>query len=112
MTSKIQFDSIIKVTFFNPPFPLPLSSSALYSFFYPSYDLVESGAWDDESRIWNLKYTNNNGELCHETFKFIIGAIGPLSRPYIPKEHCEDLKKFKGTYFHSASWNNEFDFRV
>src|SRR4051794_21782408 len=63
---------------------------------------VESGDWDDETQRWRIK--TSAGEL---TARAIASAAGPLSEPAIPD--IPGLRDFKGTIFHSATWNHDHD---
>src|SRR5215211_7691876 len=63
---------------------------------------VESAGWDDEAKQWRL--TTSAGEL---TTRAIASAAGPLSEPAIPD--IPGLPDFKGTLFHSATWNHDHD---
>src|SRR3954453_15021657 len=63
---------------------------------------VESGDWDDEAQRWRIK--TSAGEL---TATAIASAAGPLSEPAIPD--IPGLRDFKGTIFHSATWNHDHD---
>src|SRR5215212_6378413 len=63
---------------------------------------VEEADWDDEAQQWRL--TTSGGEL---TTKAIASAAGPLSEPSIPD--IPGLHDFKGTIFHSATWNHDHD---
>jgi cation diffusion facilitator CzcD-associated flavoprotein CzcO len=63
---------------------------------------VESADWDDEAKQWRL--TTSGGTM---TAKAIASAAGPLSEPSIPD--IPGLRDFKGTIFHSATWNHDHD---
>ena len=63
---------------------------------------VEQADWDDQAQQWRL--TTSGGEL---TAKAIASAAGPLSEPSIPD--IPGLRDFKGTIFHSATWNHDHD---
>jgi cation diffusion facilitator CzcD-associated flavoprotein CzcO len=63
---------------------------------------VEQADWDDDAQRWTLK--TSGGEL---TVKAIASAAGPLSEPSIPA--IPGLRDFKGTIFHSATWNHDHD---
>src|SRR3954471_22963515 len=63
---------------------------------------VEQADWDDDAREWRL--TTSGGQLAA---KAIASAAGPLSEPAIPD--IPGLRDFKGTVFHSATWNHDHD---
>src|SRR4051812_31814069 len=63
---------------------------------------VEEAAWDDDAQAWRL--TTSGGEL---TATAIASAAGPLSEPAIPD--IPGLRDFKGTIFHSATWDHDHD---
>src|SRR5947207_13179784 len=63
---------------------------------------VEEASWDDEASVWRL--ATSGGELAATA---LAAAAGPLSEPAIPEipGRCD----FKGTTFHSATWDHEHD---
>jgi cation diffusion facilitator CzcD-associated flavoprotein CzcO len=63
---------------------------------------VEEADWDDEAQQWRLK--TSGGEIAARA---IATAAGPLSEPAIPD--IPGLRDFKGTIFHSATWNHDHD---
>ena len=63
---------------------------------------VEEADWDEAAQQWRL--TTSGGEL---TAKAVASAAGPLSEPSIPD--IPGLRDFKGTIFHSATWNHDHD---
>src|SRR3954470_14116701 len=63
---------------------------------------VESADWDDEAKQWRL--TTSGGTM---TANAIASAAGPLSEPSIPD--IPGLHDFKGTLFHSATWDHDHD---
>jgi cation diffusion facilitator CzcD-associated flavoprotein CzcO len=63
---------------------------------------VEEAEWDDEAAVWRLR--TSAGELAA---KAVASAAGPLSEPSIPD--IPGLRGFKGTIFHSATWNHAHD---
>jgi cation diffusion facilitator CzcD-associated flavoprotein CzcO len=65
---------------------------------------VEQADWDDSEQVWRLK--TSGGEIAA---KAIASAAGPLSEPVIPD--IPGLRDFKGTVFHSATWNHDHDLR-
>src|SRR3954462_9321506 len=63
---------------------------------------VEQADWDDDAREWRLQ--TSGGEM---TAGAIASAAGPLSEPAIPD--IPGLRDFKGTIFHSATWDHNHD---
>jgi cation diffusion facilitator CzcD-associated flavoprotein CzcO len=63
---------------------------------------VEQATWDEDAQSWRLK--TSGGEL---TATAIASAAGPLSEPAIPD--IPGLRDFKGTIFHSATWDHDHD---
>jgi cation diffusion facilitator CzcD-associated flavoprotein CzcO len=63
---------------------------------------VEAARWDDAARCWRIK--TSYGELAA---KALVSAAGPLSEPRLPD--VPGLHDFKGTVFHSASWDHDHD---
>ena len=63
---------------------------------------VESAEWDDDACEWRLR--TSGGAM---TAKAIASAAGPLSEPAIPD--IPGLHDFKGTIFHSATWDHGHD---
>jgi cation diffusion facilitator CzcD-associated flavoprotein CzcO len=63
---------------------------------------VEQADWDDTEQVWRLK--TSGGEIAANA---IASAAGPLSEPVIPD--IPGLRDFKGTVFHSATWNHDHD---
>ena len=63
---------------------------------------VEDATWDDDANLWRL--TTSAGPLATRA---IASAAGPLSEPSIPD--IPGLRDFKGTIFHSATWNHDHD---
>ena len=63
---------------------------------------VEQADWDDAAQQWRLK--TSGGEM---TANAIASAAGPLSEPSIPD--IPGLRDFKGTIFHSATWDHQHD---
>ena len=61
---------------------------------------VTLAAWDDEQQHWRLE--TSGGTI---TARFMVSGMGGLSEPSIPP--IAGLENFKGTYFHSATWNHE-----
>jgi cation diffusion facilitator CzcD-associated flavoprotein CzcO len=63
---------------------------------------VTEARWDDAAQLWHLQtpagpYTAN----------VVIGAMGPLSEPQIPK--LPGIENFKGKMFHSQQWDHDYE---
>src|SRR3954468_17762297 len=63
---------------------------------------VEEAVWDSTAQRWTLK--TSAGDM---TAQSIASACGPLSEPSIPD--IPGMQDFKGTIFHSATWNHDHD---
>jgi cation diffusion facilitator CzcD-associated flavoprotein CzcO len=63
---------------------------------------LEQADWDDDAREWRLQ--TSGGEIAA---KALVSAAGPLSEPAIPD--IPGLSGFKGTIFHSATWDHDHD---
>jgi cation diffusion facilitator CzcD-associated flavoprotein CzcO len=60
--------------------------------------------WSEPQHQWNV--TLKSGET--HTARFVISAIGGLSRLALPK--VEGLADFTGVQFHSQRWDHDYDF--
>ena len=60
---------------------------------------VTALAWDDAAARWVIS-TNHHDRM---TAKFVIMAIGPLSKPKLPG--IEGIEAFRGHMFHSSRWD-------
>ena len=60
---------------------------------------VTALAWDDAAARWVIS-TNHHDRM---TAKFVIMAIGPLSKPKLPG--IEGIETFRGHMFHSSRWD-------
>ena len=65
---------------------------------------LEQAAWDEERRRWRLETSSGTVSA-----RVLITAAGPLSDPAIPD--IPGLQDFKGTVFHSATWDHAHDLR-
>ncbi|MFZ5561201.1 MAG: flavin-containing monooxygenase [Pseudomonadota bacterium] len=65
-------------------------------------ELVES-RWDADAQLWHLATRSGARYSC----RFLVSAIGGLSRPALPK--VKGLETFKGPMFHSADWKHDVD---
>ncbi|MGW6694290.1 flavin-containing monooxygenase [Rhodococcus sp. NPDC054953] len=64
-------------------------------------ELLEAN-WDDRAAVWRVR--TSRGDL---TADVVVAATGALSAPNIPA--IAGLESFRGTVFHSASWNHDHD---
>ncbi len=62
-----------------------------------------SAKYIEETGMWQA--TMKNGDVYEA--KYVIGAQGILVEPSYPK--IEGMDSFKGTQFHSARWNEDYD---
>lgn len=65
---------------------------------------LEHAEWVQDTQRWRLQ--TSSGPM---TTRVLVTAGGPLSEPAIPD--IPGLKDFKGTVFHSATWDHEHDLR-
>ena len=65
---------------------------------------IASAVFDVDNHYW--KVTTQSGDSI--TAKIVVSGIGALSIPSYPK--VPGIENFKGTAFHSARWNRDFDF--
>ncbi|MGI8608046.1 MAG: flavin-containing monooxygenase [Candidatus Dormibacteria bacterium] len=65
---------------------------------------VTMASWDEDKQRWTIETAG--GTI---TANVMISGMGGLSEPFIPP--LAGLDKFKGTYFHSATWNHEHDLK-
>jgi cation diffusion facilitator CzcD-associated flavoprotein CzcO len=63
---------------------------------------VQSARWDDRTQRWHIR--TNRGAF---TADILVSGHGGLSAPSAPD--LPGLEKFKGTVFHSATWNHDHD---
>lgn len=64
---------------------------------------VAACRFDEATALWNI--TTADGETL--TANVVISALGQLNRPAYPK--IDGLETFKGTSFHSARWDHDYD---
>ncbi len=64
---------------------------------------VKTAEYDENNAIWEI--TNQRNEILKANIA-IVGN-GPLHIPSLPT--IEGIKDFKGSIFHSAQWNHEYD---
>ncbi len=65
-------------------------------------ELLEA-RWEEAEQRWHLQ-TGTGARL---TARVLVSGIGGLSRPALP--NVKGLDNFKGTVFHSARWNHDYD---
>lgn len=65
-------------------------------------ELVEA-RWDAGAQLWRLRTAGGQRYTC----RFLISAIGGLSRPALPR--VKGLERFQGPLFHSADWRHDVD---
>ena len=73
---------------------------------------VESLAWDDRARRWNLRLRTAAGDgagAATETISVsaVVSAVGQLNRPLIPD--IEGVDDFAGPHFHSSAWRHDIE---
>ena len=73
-----------------------------YDLYSHNSELIEA-RWSDADKRWQLK----TGDGKAYTARVVISGIGGLSRPALP--NVKGLDNFKGTMFHSARWNHDYD---
>ncbi len=64
---------------------------------------IASARFDEEKRVWQLRTTAGE-EIEAEV---LVSGVGQLNRPYVPE--LRGLDRFRGTTFHSARWNHDYD---
>lgn len=64
---------------------------------------LREARWSEDEQRWQLTLTDGR----QLTARFLMSAIGGLSRPALPK--VPGLEKFKGEMFHSADWKHDVD---
>jgi cation diffusion facilitator CzcD-associated flavoprotein CzcO len=63
---------------------------------------VEDARWDEDAQRYEIR--TSAGAM---TARVLVAAAGPLSEPSIPD--IPGLRDFKGTLFHSATWDHDHD---
>ncbi len=69
---------------------------------------VESATFDETTGKWQVIAHGPGGKETHEADLFIT-AVGFLNRPKLPE--IEGRETFKGPAFHTAQWDQSFDWR-
>ncbi|MFQ3324857.1 MAG: cation diffusion facilitator CzcD-associated flavoprotein CzcO [Pseudomonadales bacterium] len=66
------------------------------------HELNES-RWNSEQQCWDLSSSGGQYKA-----RFVIMACGPMHKPLIPD--IKGIDSFTGKAFHSANWDNDYDF--
>lgn len=69
---------------------------------------IDSAVWNDQTSMWDIKYTNKDGSSGNMSSNVYVGAVGQLSNPNIPKIPGQDI--FKGAACHTARFIKGLDF--
>lgn len=64
---------------------------------------MRDAVFDEARNIWNVSMTDGRSL----TTRFLVSALGALSRPAYP--HLPGIERFKGKAFHSAEWDHCYD---
>lgn len=64
---------------------------------------IAEANWDETAARWRLR-TRDGREI---TTRVLVSGTGQLNRPFTPE--IPGLNDFRGTMFHSARWNHEYD---
>ncbi len=64
---------------------------------------VVAATWAEDSSTWTVTFADDTTE----TVDVLVSAVGQLSRPQLPP--IPGIETFKGTSFHSAEWDHDFD---
>lgn len=68
---------------------------------------VRRADWDDGAQRWHVELGRRDGSTEHVAARFLVTAVGLLSRPKIPD--LPGMDSFDGHLFHSARWPEGFD---
>lgn len=68
---------------------------------------VTDMVWDSENAKWHVTYTEG-GHRRSTSANAVVTAAGYLTRPALP--NVPGIDTFEGVSFHSAEWNDSFDF--
>ena len=83
-----------------------------------SYDLrrhirfsteVTEARFDEDAALWRIDAKDTDGVTYHLTARVLVSAVGVLNRPKLPD--IAGLESFKGPAFHTAQWDQDFDWR-
>ncbi|AHH94659.1 NAD(P)/FAD-dependent oxidoreductase [Kutzneria viridogrisea] len=64
---------------------------------------VSGASFDDDTKQWTVR--TESGDTY--TARAVVAGVGALHIPSIPQ--LRGIEKFKGTTFHSAEWNHDYD---
>lgn len=70
---------------------------------------LNSGVTDMQFNEKNGTWTVHTSDQQTYEARFVVSGAGGLSRPLIPT--IKGLKSYKGTLFHTARWNHDFDYK-
>jgi 4-hydroxyacetophenone monooxygenase len=70
---------------------------------------VSSAILDEKTGKWSVTYQDREGRTEIVECNAVIGAVGQLNRPSIPK--IRGLDDFKGPLFHTARWDGSVDLK-
>lgn len=65
--------------------------------------IFTGATWSDKTSKWTVTTSNSSYEG-----RFLINCMGFLYKPNVPK--FKDMDKFKGRMFHSARWEQDYDY--
>lgn len=68
---------------------------------------VTSLTWDDDASRWRVSYRKDGRDVETEA-SVVVTATGYHTRPKLPD--VEGIETFGGTWFHSAEWDEGYDF--
>jgi cation diffusion facilitator CzcD-associated flavoprotein CzcO len=66
---------------------------------------VEKAEWDEVTKSWRVE--TDQGEVLNVTH--LVSGCGALRRPIVSE--FKGLDKFKGKVFHSAQWDQDYDYK-
>ena len=66
--------------------------------------VFKGAKWSDKTSTWTVKTDNASFEG-----RFLINCMGFLYKPNVPK--FKGIENFKGRWFHSARWEQDYDWR-
>ncbi len=66
---------------------------------------IVQAEWDEESGSWQVETSSGETISCTH----LVSGCGALRKPVIAK--IKGLENFKGKYFHSAQWDQSYDYK-
>lgn len=70
---------------------------------------VTSVDWDNQQQLYKITSQDSKSKkIFNDAAQIVICATGILYVPFVPPE-LESIKKFRGSAFHSARWDNTID---